>query len=243
MKHYALAVALALAPGIASAVTLGAGETITNPDDYFDSRLTGVEADFFGALLLSGTSTVIRSRPGFDGVEVVDDFFVGSATIDWEVSSSASGRTVFRFDLFGDNISDAGDNGAGLFSFSGFAGYDVQFGFASDRPDIEIFFPPVSRSGDGDTITIDPTVVLGSPLFEFAPGVMESFYFSTDAPSFSLGGDTASAEVILESFGAEALFFDRAPAPAMVPLPAPAFGLVIGLLGLGALRRRRSFSA
>lgn len=212
----------------AEAVALNPGDSLNSSDIEFAEILDG-DPDFFGTFLGSGSASAQETRDGVGfGDEVIEDLYDVTGTIDVEVYQGDNGRTVFAYDFSHVDASGTGDsNGVDVFSVSGFAGYDVDVGWNFDSIP---YLPGISRSNDGDTITIDyfdPTVTRLS---------LETLLFSTDAPSFAMNG-AGSMNINLDSFGGTLRMVDGLPAPAPIPLPGSGLLLAGGVLLM--LRRRK----
>ena len=54
---------------------------------------------------------------------------------------------------------------------------------------------------------------------------------------FRLTGD-AEVDIVIDSFGTISRTLTGFPAPAVIPLPASGLALILGLVALGAVRRR-----
>lgn len=218
----------------AHAVLLGAGTTL-DFNDYDLYAVTPGDVDWFGTELATATPRATEVRDGFlDGIGVVTGLYNVTAGFDITVTRSTSGRLVFEILPFARDDSFAGlFNGAKDFSISGFAGFDVDFAWTG-VPLSSVLAPVIKRSADGDTLTfdmLDPRTAV--------PGVYENLLFAVDAPSFALTG-SGTADILIETFGSTTRSFTGLPAPstAVIPLPASGLALGLGLVALGAMRRR-----
>jgi hypothetical protein len=215
----------------ASAVTLLPGQSVSDAIfDYTDTHLDGTEADFFGTSQATVSKTVTETRDGFIPPDVINNLYVVSASIEVEAIKSASGKQVFSYSLSSEAGFSPGVNGAIEYVISGFAGYDVDFGYLGD-PTFP-YAPIIERSANGNNITItlfDPRDVLAG---------QETLLFSTNAPTYSLGG-AGMVDIVIDSFGNTGRMYLGLPAPAAIPLPAPVLALGTGLVALVGLRRRR----
>lgn len=227
-----LAGALAL-PAQAVPLTPGNSLDLTNYD------LLGVAAgdpNWFGTELRTITQSARETRDGFvDGVGVVPDLYDVAAGITSTVSRTASGRLVFDIAPFASDASSAGgfNNGAQIFRMSGFAGYAIDFAWSDPKTPMHLLAPEISLSADGDEITID---MLAPDIASITPKY-ESFLFAVDAMDFRLTGD-AEVDIVIDSFGTISRTLTGFPAPAVIPLPASGLALILGLVALGAVRRR-----
>ena len=227
-----LAGALALP---AQAVPLTPGSSL----DLTDYDLFGVAAgdpDWFGTEISTVTKRARETRDGFvDGVGVVPDLYDVSAGITSTVSRTASGRLVFDIAPFASDASLAGgfNNGAQLFRMSGFAGYAIYFAWSDPKTPMHLLAPVISLSADGDEITIDilaPDIASATPKYE-------RFLFAVDATDFRLTGE-GEVDIVIDSFGTTSRALTGFPMPAVIPLPASGLALILGLMTLGAMRRR-----
>lgn len=230
----ACAATLTLIPLSASAVSLLSGSSV---DTFFyeDAEITAGDPDWFGTELAFVTNTATERRDGFDGFEVVEDLFIVDASLGVRLVRSISERLVFQmlpgaFDV--GMFNGDGPSGAQFFSISGFAGYDVDYGWFNAST-FGPLIPGISRSADGDTISIDLI-----DLTIAQSGGFEEFYFAVDAPDFRFTG-TGTATIEIASFGSVERTFSGYPVPSAVPVPASAYGLALGLSALGLMRRRR----
>ena len=66
---------------------------------------------------------------------------------------------------------------------------------------------------------------------------MKRFLFAVDAMDFRLTGE-GEVDIVIDSFGTTSRMLTGFPAPAVIPLPASGLALTLGLVALGAVRRR-----
>lgn len=209
------------------------GETVDG-SDYFDAQIADGDADFFGTLLTTVVRDANEKRDGFDGFEIIADLYDVTGRITSRVYRSMTGRTVFAYDLSSVDMSGTGDNGARIFTLSGFAGWDIDIGWnSSDFPIV----PIISRSVDGDTIRVE----YFSPLDTLEPNLLETILLATTAPGFDLLG-TGTVGIEIDTFGTTVRTLTGLPAPSLALIPLPAAGVLlgaaIGAMGLVGRRRR-----
>ena len=228
-----LALAALALPG--HAVPLPPGGTL----DLTDYEMLGVTAgdpDWFGTELARVTRSAGETRDGFlDGVGVVSDLYNVSAGITSTAARTASGRVVFDIMPFASDASLAGgfNNGAQFFRVSGFAGYSVDFAWTDPTSPMHLLAPAISRSADGDEITIN---MLAPDIPSLTPQY-ERFLFAVNATDMRLTGG-GEVDIAIDSFGTTTRTLSGFPAPAVIPLPASGLALMLGLVVLGAARRR-----
>lgn len=196
---------------------------------YFDSgKVVAGDPDFLGIEVATGSASATEQRDGFVGGEVVEDLYTVTGQIDVTVLQTVSGHMTFAYDFSSIDASFVGDaNGARVFTVSGYAGFDVDVGWMFDS---DPYVPLISRSFDGDTITVtyfDPRDTQGN---------LETILFKTDTNGFASSG-TGSVDIDITSFGTTTRALSGLPAPAVVPLPASGL-LLLGAAGVLAVRRR-----
>lgn len=201
---------------------------------YFDTgKVVAGDPDFLGPEVATGSASATEQRDGFDGVEVVEDLYTVTGQIDVTVFQTGAGHMTFAYDFSSIDASFAGDaNGARVFTVSGYAGFDVDVGWIFDT---DPYVPLISRSIDGDTITVtyfDPRDTQGS---------LETILFKTNANGFTSSG-AGSVDIDITSFGTTTRALTGLPAPAVVPLPASGLLLLaaFGLLSVRCRGRKRA---
>lgn len=223
-----------LAPGT------GRGNFYT-PEDF----VVPGDPAFFGAPGASATAsgTVIRDGLSPGELDPTDNLFRATAEITSSVVLSEPGRTVLTYDFdFAPSL--AGPSFFVFATISGFAGYEVDSKLVGVFDEVnggsDEFFPgpSISRSDDGDVITIDfrvPDDMDEGRDVGFLPVLLD-----TDAPAARRTGD-ATVAIFLDTFNVtKTAAVPALLAPAPIPLPA---GLPLLGMGLGALalaRRRRT---
>lgn len=240
MRNFRLAGATAalclFVGGSASALALGPGETLDEIDyNDFGEVLVGNPL-WFGPSLGMFSASARETRDGFDGFEVIEDLYDVTGVIDVEVfRTTIGGLLTFVYDFSSIvGFSPGQGNGVDVFSVSGFNGYDVEIGWA--KADGNAYIPIISRSGDGDTISVD---FLDPGATWQCCSVVESILVRVPAPAFRLDG-TGVVDINIDSFGVYPNGLSDLPNPSQVPLPVPA-ALLLGAIGmLGAQRLRKS---
>lgn len=228
---------------LAALLTAPASATPLNPGgnlsfgDYLSYEIATGDPDWFGTELTTVRASASEVRDGIlPGIrDVIPDLYAVSAGLETTVSRAANGRLIFKVLPFASDgsFAGAGFNGAKDFSFSGFAGFNVDFGWILGAAPSSVA-PIISRSADGDTISIDmldPNI----PIL----GGFEDLLFSVDAPGFTLSG-MGSVGIIIDTFGTLPNTLTGLPAPSVVPLPASGLVLMLGLGALHLTRRRKS---
>lgn len=225
---------------LAALLTAPASATPLNPGsdlsfgDYLSYEIATGDPDWFGTELTTVRASANEIRDGFlDGIGVIDELYNVTAGIETTVIRATNGQLVFKILPFVEDGSGAGINGATDFSVSGFAGFDVAFGWTGVDPS-GVLAPVISRSADGDTISFD-MLDPRNPV----PGVYEDLLFSVSAPGFTLAG-MGTADIIIDTFGTTPRTLSGLPAPSVVPLPASALALMLGLGALSLTRCRKT---
>jgi len=167
------------------------------------------------------------------------------------VIENADGNKVFMPRIRETYNIDGGTLVVSAFRLTGYAGFDVDVDYRTDGLG-DKGFSSVSRSADGDIMTFR----LDDPLYVDSltpPGRQQESYFSsiiTDATEYDMSGTMTILGYVLPNSGAtmpdpNADLFQVtlsgivAPTTTAVPLPAPLALLGAGLLGLGAVGRKK----
>lgn len=216
------------------ALPLAPGATLSQTDYADFGEVSDGDPDFFGTLSGSFSETATVTRDGFaPALGLVDDLYSVTARISGDVFAATNGGTTFAYEFtaFDDSGTGAPNNGAQVFRVSGFAGYDIDIGWNFDAFP---YVPEISRSADGDTISVDYLM----PIF-FGESPTETILVNANAPAFRTTGG-GEADILIDTFGTTAASVSPLPVPSEVPLPAPALLLCtgLGLAGLAARRRR-----
>lgn len=218
----------------AHAVGIAPGETLISLD-YVASEVADGDPNWFGTLLDTVSRSATETRDGVVGPgPVIPGLYSVTGQIDAEVHAATNGGMTFSYGFSAIDNSGAGNtNGVATYSVSGFAGWSVDVGWNYDALP---YIPIVSRSNDGDTISVtyfapqDTLQAFGAPF--------ERILLHTTANAYGLTG-SGQVDINIDSFGVTPRTLDRLPAPSAVPLPLPAAGL-LGALGLlAAVRRQR----
>ena len=220
----------------AGALSLAPGDTLSQSDYNDFGEVANGDPNWFGTSLGMFSRSATETRDGFDGFEVVEDLYIVTGVIDTAVSrSDIGGNLTFGYGFSSIDDSGAGStNGVAGFMVTGFADYDVEIGWNYDAMP---FVPLISRSGDGDKITVD----YGFPedTLQAFGAPYETILVRVSAPDFRLTG-TGFVDINIDTFGVTQRMLDRMPVPAAIPLPLPGVLLVggIGLLAVHRLRRK-----
>ncbi|MEM6466630.1 MAG: VPLPA-CTERM sorting domain-containing protein [Pseudomonadota bacterium] len=217
----------------------------TSSSFFYDSaQITPGDVNFTAqGAVVSGSVSATRTRDGFADGTVVPDLFSATGTVDYTAAQTANGRALFGYDLSSSDSSLAGGGGlATTFSFTGFMGFDVEFGFSPGSGSTPFLAPQISRSSDGDTIEVD-IGFLGTGFSTLT--LPETLFFSVADAGFMVNNTTSSVGIFLPTFGVGDEPFNG-PLPqavpiSAVPLPAGLWSLGLAVLcALGLARRRRA---
>jgi len=230
IQYFAPAVcALGLFVTPAYAVTGLPPGTSVDTVDYELSEVASGDPMYFETLLDTVVVTATETRDGLLGPDVIMDLYNVTVELTARVWRGSTGLLTFGYDYAVTNDCCAGINGSTDFSISGFAGYDVDYGYVMNSG--FFYAPGIDRSADGDTMSVnyfdprDPT-----------PNI-ETFLFIVDAPTYDFSG-TGQMDIFIDTFGALPNGVDGLPVPASVPLPAGLPLMLMGLGAIGVIRRR-----
>lgn len=236
-KFNMLTVAVALSAMVSTAeasFVLAPGGSIDPLDFETTGEVVGADPGWFGTSLGVYSRSARETRDGIDDFDntIIEDLYDVTGVIDVAVWRAAVGDKLtfqYGFTAFEENGVDG--SGVQIFRMRGFAGYDLELGWSYDQP---YFSPLVSRSLDGDTITVDyyeHDFLTSEPIGTLLVRMM--------APTFQLSG-TGNMDIHLDTFGVIPNEVRLLPAPSEIPIPVPAALLAGGLGLLGALRLRKA---